>query len=107
MPKYKITTEIEVDLEGGTEKARNAMAKTMIQSAIQEGFEAWNADYLGMIGTIDPNGHCSCHDGWIVGVEFDTPCDKCDGEGRKLKSLAYKNFQYNVKRVTRINAKSN
>jgi len=107
MPKYKVTAEIEVDLEGGTEKTRNEMAKNIAQEAIQEGFEAWSVDYLGMLGTIDPNGHCSCHDGWVVGAEFDTPCAKCDGEGRKLKSLAYENFHYKVKRVTRINAKSN
>ena len=104
--KYKVITEIEITLDGGTEKTRNKLANEMTIAAIQEGFATWEADYGGMMSTLDPDGACACHDGWIFGAEFDTPCTKCNGDGRKIKSLSYENYQYKIKRVNRINEKS-
>ena len=104
--KYKVITEIEITIDGGTEKTRNKLANEMTSAAILEGFTAWDADYSGMMGTLDPDGACACHDGWVLGAEFDTPCIKCNGDGRKIKSLSYENYQYKIKRVSRINEKS-
>ena len=104
--KYKVITEIEITLEGGTEKTRNKLANDMTEGAIQEGFATWEGDYNGMMITLDPDGACSCHDGWVLGAEFDTPCAKCNGDGRKTKSLSYENYHYKIKKVTRINDKT-
>ena len=121
--KYKVITEIEITIDGGTEKTRNKLANEITEAAILEGFATWDDDYIGMIGAadpdgacdadyggmmgiLDPDGACACHDGWVLGAEFDTPCIKCNGDGRKIKSLSYENYQYKIKRVSRINEKS-
>ena len=104
--KYKVITEIEITIDGGTEKTRNKLANEITEAAILEGFATWDDDYIGMIGAADPDGACTCLDGWVLGAEFDTPCIKCNGDGRKIKSLSYENYQYKIKRVSRINEKS-
>ena len=104
--KYKIITEIEITIEGGTEKTRNKLANDMSEAAILEGFATWEGEYDEMLGTLDPDGACACRDGWVLGAQFDTPCTKCNGDGRKIKSLSYDNYKYKIKKVTRINGKT-